>query len=236
MFKVHSIFESISGEAGGFPQGAWCTFIRLQGCNLNCAWCDAPQARDLEVEHSSQLRSLVDILTVVKQKGNRRVLITGGEPLLQPAVTDLIDELLDQGHQVQVETNGSFILPPVPNVYWVVDYKCPSSGQSAEMTRFSSAFSYHSRHLIGLHVLQQQKQVGGIWIKYVAADEEDVDFAISTVRKFHDEGLVVPQIISPLNAAGQNIPGIVRQIMVKEAYLLDDLIFSVQLHKICDML
>jgi len=36
---VHSIFESISGEAGFFPQGIWCTFIRLQGCNLRCHWC-----------------------------------------------------------------------------------------------------------------------------------------------------------------------------------------------------
>ena len=29
--QVNDVFESISGKAGGFPQGTWVTFIRLQG-------------------------------------------------------------------------------------------------------------------------------------------------------------------------------------------------------------
>ena len=39
--KIAEIFESISGEPGGFATGAICTFIRLQGCNLKCDYCDS---------------------------------------------------------------------------------------------------------------------------------------------------------------------------------------------------
>ena len=77
--KVHSIFESISGEAGGFPQGSWCTFLRLSGCNLRCRWCDTPDAQEVEAQTlDMSVKEICDSVGIYKN-----ILITGGEPLLQ---------------------------------------------------------------------------------------------------------------------------------------------------------
>lgn len=37
--RVNEIFSSINGEVCNFHQGSLCTFIRLQGCNLDCTYC-----------------------------------------------------------------------------------------------------------------------------------------------------------------------------------------------------
>lgn len=37
--RIAEVFESISGEVGGFPQGSPCTFVRLAGCSLRCPFC-----------------------------------------------------------------------------------------------------------------------------------------------------------------------------------------------------
>ena len=44
MFKVIEKFLSIDGE--GPTQGELATFIRFQGCNLRCKWCDTKYSYD----------------------------------------------------------------------------------------------------------------------------------------------------------------------------------------------
>lgn len=49
--KISNIFESINREVSQGTQGRWCTFIRIQGCNLysigrTCGYCDSPHAFD----------------------------------------------------------------------------------------------------------------------------------------------------------------------------------------------
>jgi 7-carboxy-7-deazaguanine synthase len=61
------------------------------------------------------------------------VLVTGGEPLLQPGVHDLIGELLDRGHEVALETGGSLDIAVVDRrVAIVLDLKCPGSGMAGK--------------------------------------------------------------------------------------------------------
>ena len=128
ILQVNEIFESISGEAGWFPQGSWCTFVRLQGCNLHCQWCDTKKALD----HFAGMKMSVD--EIVAQCKTPRVLITGGEPLMQiDGLEVLLEALIEKADKhVQVETNGSFSIPRWEGVEWVVDYKPPSSGCSLE--------------------------------------------------------------------------------------------------------
>jgi len=125
MLTVNEIFKSIQGEStyAGKP----CIFIRLTGCNLRCSWCDTEYAffegKSLSVE---------DILAAIKPMGVRLVEITGGEPLLQDEVYDLMDTLLAKQYQVLLETSGSLSLERVPpQVVKVVDFKCPGSGEEA---------------------------------------------------------------------------------------------------------
>ena len=80
-----------------------------------------------------------EIYNEVWKMGPKRVTITGGEPLLQPAALDLIKKLASKGFQVNVETNGSMHIVDLlnqvcsPNIIITLDYKCPSSGMESKM-------------------------------------------------------------------------------------------------------
>jgi 7-carboxy-7-deazaguanine synthase len=98
-FRVAEIFESVQGE--GCLAGKPMTFVRLQGCNLRCPWCDTPEA---QMGVGEQLWALQ-----IAQRVNHQyewVLLTGGEPTLQP-IEYLIAELHSAGFKVAIETNGT---------------------------------------------------------------------------------------------------------------------------------
>lgn len=131
--KVNEIFYSIEGE--GIRAGYPCVFIRLQGCNLNCSYCDTryscedPECDDLQIR---------EILANVQEYGCKRVTITGGEPTIQTDFYDLVYELNGAGYLVNIETNGttsaSEIRDEVPyGVTITMDHKCPSSGMNFKM-------------------------------------------------------------------------------------------------------
>jgi 7-carboxy-7-deazaguanine synthase len=124
MLTVNEIFSSIEGETSvaGWPA----TFIRLAGCNLRCVWCDTKYAW----EEGSEI-SIHDIVEEAKGLGMRRVVVTGGEPLIQGETFDLIKTLADEGFDVFVETNGSKDIDPIDKRAKVrLDLKSPSSGST----------------------------------------------------------------------------------------------------------
>ena len=45
--KINSIFPSINGEVSGEGQGSLCVFVRMQGCNCHCTYCDTKQSQDI---------------------------------------------------------------------------------------------------------------------------------------------------------------------------------------------
>ncbi len=100
--KIVEIFDSIEGEGSliGYPV----SFIRLEGCNLRCTWCDTKYSYDTL---NYKFLSLSEILNFVEKLGNKRVCLTGGEPLYNEGFDILFKELLQQGYFVIVETNGT---------------------------------------------------------------------------------------------------------------------------------
>ncbi len=136
--RINEIFLSVSGEAGAFPQGSWCVFVRLAGCNLRCKWCDTVRAQAYLSGTKMTPASVVGVVADLAQGRINRVLITGGEPLLdKEELPVLIDLLLTYGYRIQIETNGSVMpaehLLARERVSWVVDYKLPSSGMEGQM-------------------------------------------------------------------------------------------------------
>ncbi len=99
--SVNEIYETIQGE--GTLLGTPSIFVRLQGCNLRCPWCDQPEALEFREDHLS----IEDVLNRVKESKFRHVVITGGEPLAQPELHKLVKNLLEEGFSVQIETNGT---------------------------------------------------------------------------------------------------------------------------------
>ena len=121
---VNNIFSSIQGESiySGFPT----TFIRFTGCNLKCDYCDTTYA----YEEGEEL-NIEAIMEQVEKLNNNYVCLTGGEPLLQEDVQQLINELTNYGYQISIETNGTVALDQfnLEEVKVVMDLKLPSSGE-----------------------------------------------------------------------------------------------------------
>lgn len=105
--KVVEIFDSMQGE--GDYMGVMCTFVRFPGCNLKCPFCDEASKYDKAKEMTIQ-----QIADKCKQEV---VVLTGGEPTLQPLLSELASVLHTRGKRVHIETNGT---NPVPlEIDWV---------------------------------------------------------------------------------------------------------------------
>ena len=124
--RVNEIFKSIQGEStyAGIP----CVFIRLTGCNLRCSYCDTTYAYD-----EGSVMSLGEIISTINGYGCKNVCITGGEPLLQESINELINLLKKNHFNVYIETNGSLNIDVLPKgIVRIVDIKCPGSGMEQE--------------------------------------------------------------------------------------------------------
>lgn len=120
---VNEIFGSIDGE--GIRTGELATFIRLTGCNLRCVYCDTTYAFNQGKE-----MSIDEILQEVERIGFKNITLTGGEPLIHKNIDKLIDKLLENGYNVNIETNGAVDITPyiTKNLILTMDFKTKSSG------------------------------------------------------------------------------------------------------------
>ena len=118
--KVCEIFESFQGE--GRLVGHPAVFVRFAGCNLyldrkrfgssrTCVWCDSKYSWD---DKNAEVMTARSIVEVVLQSETKMAVLTGGEPLYQPAdeLVDLVSQLKKEQFTVCVETNGT-IRPPL---------------------------------------------------------------------------------------------------------------------------
>lgn len=101
-YRIVEIFETLQGE--GFNTGMPSIFIRFGKCNLACPWCDTNY-------NQFEIKTLAEIMDNVRQFSAKNIIITGGEPTIQPNLERLLDMLKAEGYFIAVETNG---LRPVP--------------------------------------------------------------------------------------------------------------------------
>ncbi|MFZ7240380.1 7-carboxy-7-deazaguanine synthase QueE [Avibacterium avium] len=101
-YPIVEIFQSLQGE--GANTGMPSIFIRFGKCNLACPWCDTPY-------NDFELWSLQQILAKVRSFSAKNIIITGGEPTIQPQLSLLLAQLKAEGYFLAIETNG---LKPVP--------------------------------------------------------------------------------------------------------------------------
>ncbi|MBK7578769.1 MAG: 7-carboxy-7-deazaguanine synthase QueE [Myxococcales bacterium] len=172
--KVSEIFESIQGE--GASAGEPAVFLRLATCNLHCSYCDTKYTWDFNAhryEDEVKTRRLDDVAAELDLARARRLVVTGGEPLLQSsALGKLLEEIAD-AFVVEVETNGT--LAPTAELIarvaqWNVSPKLSGSG-NREGLRLRPA------------VLAEFRKTQRAWLKLVVADERDVAEAAELVAR-----------------------------------------------------
>jgi 7-carboxy-7-deazaguanine synthase len=76
---VIEIFSGIQGE--GLFAGSLNIFVRFAGCDLNCSFCDTPEAREPESGTPIAVEPLIKEIEKLEPQFNRVVALTGGEPL-----------------------------------------------------------------------------------------------------------------------------------------------------------
>lgn len=178
MLTVNEIFHSIQGESS--RAGEPCVFVRLTACDLRCTWCDTPYAF-----HEGRSMSVDDVIARVEEYQCPLVEITGGEPLLQPDVYELMTRLLNSGSTVLLETGGHRPIDRVPaRVVKIVDVKCPGSGES------------HRNEWTNLDRLAGHDEV-----KFVVSDRADYEFAREVVRRRALASRVAAVLFSPVHGA-----------------------------------
>jgi 7-carboxy-7-deazaguanine synthase len=121
---VSEIFHSIQGE--GTLAGTPSVFIRLSGCPLKCKWCDTQYAWDA---NEGDEIPVPEIVNKVVHWPCRFVVITGGEPMVNPQLPELAKALKERNKHITIETSGIHFLAGLSCDLMSISPKLSNSGQ-----------------------------------------------------------------------------------------------------------
>ena len=160
---VSEIFYSLQGE--GILAGVPSVFVRLAGCPLRCRWCDTKYAWD---QSAGTDRSIEEIVQAVQKWPCRFVVVTGGEPMVNPDLPDLVRTLKTSGKHITIETAGIAFIPDMPCDLMSISPKLSNSGNSS-----------------GLDVAVLKDLIGSYdyQLKFVVDSENDLSEVNQTIRK-----------------------------------------------------
>ena len=168
-YRVAEHFASINGESARAGEPAY--FVRFTGCNLQCSYCDTAWANSPDASFTPMTAE--EILQAIRNSGLRDVTLTGGEPLLQEGMKELLSVLLEEEDlRIEIETNGSVDLQPFTDLngkrpVFTLDYKLPGSG----MENFMNTANYR--------LLQKEDAV-----KFVVSDQADLERAAEIIGEY----------------------------------------------------
>lgn len=167
MLRVAEVFQSIQGE-GQFT-GTPSVFLRTTGCNLRCWFCDTPYT---SWEPEGTQRPWTEILDDVLAFDCEHVVITGGEPLLQPNIVPLSVELKNANKIITVETAGTVYRPIIADLMSVSPKLQNSTPTSLRSERWAKR---HAVRRINRAVLEQIAREYRSQFKFVIDQPEDLD-------------------------------------------------------------
>ncbi len=160
--KIFEIFYSLQGESSrvGLPT----IFIRLSGCPMRCHYCDTAYAFQ-----GGSMMNIEDIMGSIKKYDTRFVTVTGGEPLAQKEVLNLLKALADSDYEVSLETGGGLSIKEVdPRIKIILDIKTPESGEEKKNDW---------ENLTLIHLKDE--------IKFVLCSREDYEWAKKILEQYN---------------------------------------------------
>lgn len=145
--KIAEIFYSIQGE--GLLSGRPSVFVRTAGCPLRCDWCDTKTAWDTESLPDTEISQ---IIAAIKEYPCNNIVITGGEPLIQPQISELTTELKNMGKHITIETAAINYVDDLSCDLVSISPKLANSGQYAAnprvIDRYIEEFPYQLKFVI----------------------------------------------------------------------------------------
>jgi len=172
--KISEIFYSVQGE--GVLAGVPSVFVRTSGCNLRCAWCDTPYT---SWSPEGTEMSIAEILAEVRQHpAARHVVVTGGEPMIQPAIGDLTRALHDAGLHITIETAGTVWADVACDLMSISPKLANSTPHTRDEGRWAAA---HERLRFQPDVLRRLIAAFPHQLKFVIAAPSDMDEVESVI-------------------------------------------------------
>lgn len=176
------IFASLQGE--GPSAGTPVAFIRLSRCNLACVWCDTaytwhfegddrPHRDGTTYDRKANQVALSPAKAAAKiaALGQKRLVITGGEPLMQCGpLADMLAILPDI--EVEIETNGTTKANAHVDIrvdQYNVSPKLAHSGNPADLALIPERLDFYASD-------------PRAYFKFVIAKPQDVDEVLALVR------------------------------------------------------
>lgn len=178
------IFYTLQGE--GISIGVPAIFVRLSLCNLHCIWCDTDHTWNFTgtpwkhekdalpgyVKHRKEEVileiSVEEIASIVRSYPCRRVVLTGGEPLLQEAeLISFMKKLREDGEEwfFEIETNGTIL----PSASFLEMISQMNISPKLSSTGMAETLRIHSK------VLQALALSPKAWFKFVVQNEEQIE-------------------------------------------------------------
>ncbi|MEP7354180.1 MAG: 7-carboxy-7-deazaguanine synthase QueE [Acidobacteriota bacterium] len=186
--RIAEIFHSIQGE--GTLVGVPSVFVRTSGCNLRCTWCDTPYTSWTPEGPEMSLDQIVDS---VEQFHCAHVVVTGGEPMLFPAVVDLTKELRTLGLHVTIETAGTVWQPVACDLMSI----SPKLANSTPVEREGGKWAdRHNALRYQPQILKQLMTNYNYQLKFVVSSPDDlpeIDQIVAETCANHDRVLLMPE-------------------------------------------
>ena len=178
--RVNEIFYSLQGE--GFLAGVPSMFVRLAGCPLRCRWCDTKYAWD---EKAGQDYSITKIVQTVlrkespgQQNQSKFVVVTGGEPMVNSDLPQLVQELKAADKHITIETAGIAFIPDLACDLMSIS---PKLSNSAPTDPKLAAIHEDSR--LDIAVLRELIDNYKYQLKFVVDSENDLPEIQETLEK-----------------------------------------------------
>ncbi len=185
--RISEIFYSLQGE--GFLAGTPSVFVRLAGCPLRCNWCDTKYAWDQEAGDRYTLEKVVEI---VKRFKSKFVVITGGEPMVEPDLPQLIQRLKADGTHITIETAGIAYVPALDCDLMSISPKLSNSNPAdAELA------AIHERSRLDIAALSDLIADYEYQLKFVVDSQGDLPEIQQTIKQIgdvdHKKVMLMPQ-------------------------------------------
>jgi 7-carboxy-7-deazaguanine synthase len=165
--KITEIFYSVQGE--GVFTGMPSVFVRTSGCNLRCTWCDTPYT---SWSPEGVEMSVADVLAEVRRQPSTHVVVTGGEPMIQPALVELTNALHDSGLHITIETAGTAWAPVACDLMSISPKLANSTPVDRDEGRWAAM---HERVRHQPEVLRRLMAEYPYQLKFVIAAPEDME-------------------------------------------------------------
>lgn len=197
--KIVERFLTLQGE--GKYLGVPSYFIRTTGCNLRCAWrnvnnsitkCDTPYT-SWQPEKGQDL-NIYEVLDFLKDKPVRHIVITGGEPMMQKDISNIVDEFKD--YFITVETNGTIYRDDMKKTFMSISPKLKSSYAQEKGSREEKI---HDNYNLFFDTTQQWIKTNQFQLKFVVNEENDLEEILDLQQNWkvdNDVIYLMPQGIS----------------------------------------